>query len=697
MADPIRIGAPDGSVIEFPAGTSDDTIKTVMAKNYPAPAVAQAPSAPVAEEPKSTLQTIREAIHAPTRVLENAFLFGLGDRARAGMDAAIGNGTYGGNLAKEQEETAQFSEDHPIAAPAIQAAGGIATPLGVLGAASKGTTLGAKTVYGALAGGGVGAIQGALNSRDLTDVPQTARDAVKNAVLGAAVGGALPGTSKLIGSGYTAVANALRGGVNGVSRGAAKELIAAAQADGIPAVQAQMARLGPDATLADAGPAFLGKAQGASLNSDEGRSILQGALTARNEGTNARIMSDINGALGPAEDPQTVTNAIRAQRTAVDNANYPAALGNAPPVQTAPILRQLEDMIPRAVGNERRALTNLRGMLMTTERRPLLDAQGFPQYDNLGNPRFQEVPVSQNDAEVLHKVKQELDNVIQYDQPGLGVPAGALSRQQSALKMMRGQLNDTLEQQVPGYAAANRQSAALAQRADAVEAGTQYLGSGKTTPSPARFADEFEPLSQGEKIAFAKGSRGNIERVLGTKANDLQALRGELQGEGGWNTAKLATVHGQQAADDLMASVDRNLKFRDTYNKVVENSQTAQRTAAKEAMKPSPSTEIPFFNPNSTLYGNIAAGAKKGVMGVANALLRRDPTQSYGELARVLSASGAQRDRYIQSIADALTRRQSHAATAPIVGDRAALIAAILGNAYVRNGPMKRQPESLTQ
>lgn len=117
---------------------------------------------------------------------------------------------------------------------------------------------------------------------------------------------------------------------------------------------------------------------------------------------------------------------------------------------------------------------------------------------------------------------------------------------------MRGELNNTLEEQVPGYSAANRQSASLARRGDAVEAETQYLGSGKTTPSPERFATEFGQLEPGEQIAFGKGSRGNIDRVLGTKANDLQALKGELQGEGGWNTAKIATVHRQDAADELI-------------------------------------------------------------------------------------------------------------------------------------------------
>jgi hypothetical protein len=54
-------------------------------------------------------------------------------------------------------------------------------------------------------------------------------------------------------------------------------------------------------------------------------------------------------------------------------------------------------------------------------------------------------------------------------------------------------------------------------------------------------------------------------------------------------------VHGSRPRI-LVGSVNRNLKFRDTYNKVVENSQTAQRQAASNAMKP----EVPLVNPNMT-------------------------------------------------------------------------------------------------
>jgi hypothetical protein len=318
----------------------------------------------------------------------------------------------------------------------------------------------------------------------------------------------------------------------------------------------------------------------------------------------------------------------------------------------------------------------------------LLDAAGHPQYDNLGRQRFTDVPVSQNSADVLHKIKQELDNVIQYDAPGLGVPAGALTRQQGALKNMRGQINSALEDQVPGYLEANRQSAALARRGQAVDLGTQYLGSGKTTASPERFANEFRQLEPGEQIAFAKGSRGEIERQLGTKANDLQALRAALQGEGGWNTAKLATVHGADAADQLIGTVNRNLKFRDTYNKVVENSQTAQRQAAASAMKPVPPGEVPLINPNMSATGFALAGGKKLLNAGLNAV-RPDPTRSFGELAKVLSAQGSQRDKHLQDIIDAITRRQRASAKAPVVGDRAALAAAILGNAYLQNNPMR--------
>lgn len=645
-----------------------------------------------APEPKSYVQKIDDVV----RALANGMTFGLADRFAAKMDEATGRGgDYAGNLEAEREKTDRFASEHPVISTGANLVGGAAVPIGAIGAAAKGVGLGTKILYGAGAGAGIGGVQGAMESRDWSDPVQVLKDAGKGMVIGGAIGGAIPVGGKVIGAGYNVVANAARGRVDGMSRAAGGHLINAMEADGPAAVQQRMRELGPDAMLADAGPAFLGKAQGASLNSDEGRSILQNTLTRRNEGTNARIQSDVNRALGPAEDPQTVTNAIKAHRTAVDSVNYPAALDNAPPVKIAPVMIHLLDKIDQtpAGSMERKALEKMQDMLTKTKKEPMVDAGGYPVYDKFGNERFREVPYSHDEAHILHKVKQELDNVIEYDAPGLGVPAGALSRQQAALKEMRHAINQTLELQVPGYAEANRASAALAKRGDAVELGTQYLGSGKTTASPERFAADFEPLSPGEKIAFAKGSRGEINRILGIKANDLQALRTELQGEGGWNTDKLATVHGQPAADELTGSVDRNLKFRDSHNKVVENSQTAQRQSARDAMKPVPPGEVPLINPNMTTVGLALAGAKKG-LNAAYGAVRADPTRHYGEVAQALTEQGGARDARIDAIIDALKRRQGNAAVSSKVGDRAALAAAVGANAGAQRlyvGPNRRQ------
>jgi hypothetical protein len=631
------------------------------------------------------------------RALANGVTFGLMDRGAAAAGAATGIGgkfgDYSGNLEAQRNETDAFHNDSPITSTATNIVGSAALPIGAFGAAARALSLGGKSLLGGLTGAGLGGIQGAAESKDWTDPAQTAKDAAVGSALGFAIGGTLPGAAKVVGTGVEKVANAIRGKADGISRPATGHLVSAMEADTPAAVQTQIDRLGPDAMLADTGPAMLGKAQGASLSSDEGRTILQKMLTDRNTGTNQRIMSDVNRALGPAEDPQTVTNAIRAHRAEVDALHYPAALDKAPPVETAPILLQLDGMIRSSpVGSmENKALGNLKEMMLRKEKQPLLDAEGYPQYDRLGNERFRDVPVSENDASILHKVKGELDNVIEYDAPGLGVPAGALQRQQGALKHLRGELNSALETQVPGYLAANRASAALARRGEAVDLGTKYLGAGKTTASPERFTDEFSRLDPGEQIAFAKGSRGNIERALGTKANDLQALRTELRGEGGWNTVKIGTVHGADAADDLVGTVDRNLKFRDTFNKVVENSQTAQRTAAKDAMKPEPSTETPLFNPNSTATGIAVTGVKRVAQAAFNALTRSDPTRSYGEIADILSAQGPQRDKYFQAIVDAMGRRTQNQAIGESVGDKGALATAIIANAMMRDRRQTQQ------
>ena len=370
------------------------------------------------------------AVDSVVRSLANGIPFMDRIAAAGGAATGIGGkfGDYSGNLEAQRGEDKKLADnapgvDTPVGRISLDSAGhligGALTPLGSAAKAAtlaKDVPLGIKTLYGMATGATIGGVQGLSGTKDLTDIPQAAKDTAIGTIVGAGVGGVIPGAAKVIGTGYEKAANALGGSVEGMSRGAGSHLVKAVQADGPAAVQARLQELGPDAMLVDAGPALLGKGQGAALNSDESRSVLSTALTNRNTATNARIRSDVDSAIGPYQggDPQTVSDAILEHRSAVDSVNYSAALNNAPSVKIAPIMTDLIDRIDQTpVGSmEHKALTNLQSMLTKTERRPLLDASGFPQYDRLGNERWQEYPVSHNDAGILHKVKGELDNVI---------------------------------------------------------------------------------------------------------------------------------------------------------------------------------------------------------------------------------------------------------------------------------------------
>jgi hypothetical protein len=105
----------------------------------------------------------------------------------------------------------------------------------------------------------------------------------------------------------------------------------------------------------------------------------------------------------------------------------------------------------------------------------------------------------------------------------------------------------------------------------------------------------------------------------------------------------------------------------------------AQRTAAARAMKPEPASETPIVNPSSTIVGMAATLATKSGMNALNAA-RPDQTTSYGEIARIVSAQGGERDRKLLALANALLRREENAASAKVIENCAALAAALLAD-----------------
>jgi len=604
------------------------------------------------------------------------------DRFSAAMDTLVpgtgpGKSTdYAGNLRDERLQNEAIAAQHPILSKILGLAGGAA---GIAATAPEAAIAPAASLAGrAIAGAGTGAayggIQGASEAPDLTNTGDVAKRAASGLGVGALAGAAMPLAAGLIGTGYSAAADALTGGAPGISMAASSRLLPAVAADTPQAIQDAAARFGEHGMLADAGPALLGKAQGAALNSDEGRSIMQSALAARDAGTNNRLAQDLNAAVGPAQSPQAATNAIAAQRTAVHQ-DLPQIFANAGPVDTSAVLANIGQRLNTARGPEAAVLSRARDYLMQDG----VDAAGNAIRVPVTNP------------ETLQNAKMAIDTLIDRGDPTLGVAPGAVAKSQGSIGDIRRSLNGVLRDQVPGYADVMDRSSALARGAEGIEMGDSVLNAGQGALRPDDLSAALQGMTPEQIAGLRVGARGAIDRTVGTKANDLVALRNAMQGEGGWNDAKLSSIFGAGPTAEIANSIDRNSAFRNTYQNVAQNSQTAQRQAAAAAMKPGAATGgIPLINPNMTLTGALATPVKA----IGNALLnqlRPDPTRSYGEIARILSAQGPQRDAYTSALIDALARQGRNSATGAAVGNNAGLAAALIGGQYANDRLQRTQ------
>lgn len=86
--------------------------------------------------------------------------------------------------------------------------------------------------------------------------------------------------------------------------------------------------------------------------------------------------------------------------------------------------------------------------------------------------------------------------------------------------------------------------------------------------------------------AMSQGTRAEIDRIIGTTGNNITALKSALKGDGSWNRERLASLFGQGKADDLLNILEREQTYQRAYNTVLNNSETAARTAAQKEAAP---------------------------------------------------------------------------------------------------------------
>lgn len=573
--------------------------------------------------------------------------FGFGDEAAAGLGMLIDrNSSYDQNLAEIRGNQAQAKQDNPKSYLGGQIAGGVAQGL----VAGPGIAANAPSMLGRIAGGaatgaGFGGLYGLGSGEGVGD---RLYEGGKGAVIGGAVGGAFPVLAKGVSSAYSSIADALRGNAAAKSAGTTPEVLRmlgnVMDADGTRSAtgQANMARAGADAMLADAGPNAKAILDTAIQRGGPGAVSARDAIAARTGRASSAIADALDNNLGAPEGVTAARTAIREASAPARSAAYKAAY-EAPIDYSAPGARAIEDIVKTRVPQS-----------AITEANALMRAEGHSSSQILakvaddGTVAFEKLP----DVRQLDYITRGLNEVA--DQADGAGKLGGQTAKGRAYGSLAQELRGHLKELVPEYGNALETAADPIRRSKAVELGSKLF-------SPSTTRDQVDEavrgMTQAERDAVAQGVRSRLDDAMANVTRTIQdgdtpareAIKAikDLSSRG--NREKLEAVIGKDKAEALFSEVDRAAQSFDLKASVAENSKTFARQAT--ATKVSEMTE-----PGAV--GQLLQGKPlKAGQRIAQALTGQTPEKIaakqdavYSQLADILTRPGSQSQQIFQAL-----------------------------------------------
>lgn len=555
-------------------------------------------------------------------------------RAAAGVASVVNGGTYADNLERADKIVETAQGQHPYVTTGANVVGGVAgtVPMVVAapGAFGVGTgSLVARTLASGMSGGVIGTADSAVRSDG--DPTET----LKGGLIGLGAGMAGPVIGEAVGSGIRYFRDSADDALSGVSKKAQKFLEGQfSDPARVSAQQRRLTELGPDSVLADVSPEWLGIARGGATRPGSRDAIVE-ALESRGRSANTRLRADMDANLGRPVIPSQVERAIEASQDTVAQ-GYGPVMGNARAVDTQPIADRLDSITTNLRGPAQRAVREVRGYL------------NIPGTDVLDpNPQ------------ALMASRQAIDGL-------LGTETNDQVVRQ--LTMARQEIDGILAQAAPGVKEVDAQFAELARQKTALGQGRPILSNEASAIRPQELneilAEGVQP--QGLQIGASavptrmrQGVRAEIDRAVGTKANDTTALRQIVRGEGDWNREKLGILFGQENADRALAAIDREAVFGDTANRVTRGSDTAMGSGFSKFLdETSKAADVPS---DTTLLGLGIKGGRR----VLETLLKANAEQNAGryanEIGQLSVAQGQTRDQIVNALMRRAQLRQSAA------------------------------------
>lgn len=484
-----------GVIYEFPAGTSEATIRRFEAQKTGGAAAtpASAPTRPAAPRPQPFSTGLG------SQALQGLTL-GFSDEAIAGLRSAMGQGSYEDLVKAEREGLRKYREANPVSstvaemggslAPALVTGGGALIPGLSRATASKIGPRAAELLFGtkptiartAATGAGTGAVSAVGTSeKPMSELPG-------EAVKGGIAGGTIAGGAGIVGQ-YVAMPAFRRVkaamGFGDANKAADIAIARALQKDGLTPDQAA-AKLASvqrgEMTLADLGENTAALLRRASAVPGEARREAKTALAGREIERVPRVSEDLRTLMSGSKDFYTDVTDLIKKRSEDADALYKAAWASAP-VFTPRNSRELEAL---------RNLPTFRKAMEGGSRR--MADQGL----DINDPA--------NVLRGLHETKLELDDMIER---ALSTDRGA--NQARVLMDMKERLLKAMERRSPEYRTAREAFAGDSEMLTAMKEGQRIyqLPEMDMRKLIARFQD-----SPSEYDAFRAGvSQAMLERI----------------------------------------------------------------------------------------------------------------------------------------------------------------------------------------
>lgn len=611
----IEVQLPDGRVVEFPDGTSQDVMRKALhsltapqedlppAQRNPDGTYGQPPEGMFAN-PLTGQTTSRDMLRANVDTSRGgAFLSGgaqgatynFADEIVGGLSGAI-YGPERGNFDRERTR-AEYEANraaHPIVSGASEIGGAVSTSIGGAGVAGKlGASVPTTLLGRAGAGAAIGAAEGALAGYG---AGEGTGDRLSKAATFAALGGGIGFGAPLVAAGARSVGRQLAAPIDSLLRSkpntvrAARAVQSALKRSGMDPAQVQdaidaAAREGqPQFTMADAmGNSGQRMLAGVTRTPNDARQWVTETLTGRQNSQGERLSQFIADGLGATDTAAARRAALTTARDDAADIAYKAARDGASPVDVRGALSVIDDRIGGMQGSGiagdgiDMTLSNYRGRLASQP-----GGAAFPGASS----------VEMSDFSRVLGIKQDLGDKI-----GEAVRAGRNNEARELMKLQR-EIDTALEAASPAYRQANDQFASASRVIDQIDAGKAASAPkvrsadvlpayGQMTPEQqaafrAGYADPVLARIEAAPVGVNKArplTSGKAQAELPAMAKDGPLLQRQIARENTMFETGNAALGGSKTADN-MADAAESASFN--YGPLLNVLQGNWKTAASQ-------------------------------------------------------------------------------------------------------------------